>query len=226
MVVRLWLVALVLILAGCAKVSPTVLVREAQSSHYSHSWHTVRRGETLYAVAWLHDSDYRDLAKLNRLKAPYALKIGQRLRLVPRAEAPTLRKRLVSISRHFKVKRPRWQWPTAGWLLNRFAQPVTNKGINIAGRSDQAVVATAPGRVAYAGEGLRGYGKLLILKHNELYLSAYAHNRKLLVREGQWVKGGQVVARMGHSSAPRVMLHFEIRRAGKPVNPLRYLPKR
>lgn len=100
------------------------------------------------------------------------------------------------------------------------------KGINISGYPGQVIRATQSGRVAYAGEGLRGYGKLLIIKHNDLYLSAYAHNRDLLVREGAWVKAGQGIARMGKTGSRRVMLHFEIRRSGLPVDPLRYLPQK
>lgn len=227
---------LILGLTACHHVQHIVPIREARSTQHSHVWHIVRKGETLYSIAWQHDSDYRSLAKYNGLRAPYALKIGQRLRLRP--WKPTQRqrkvvhrtssvhKRVLAPSKNLKTPRIKWVWPTAGKVINTFGKPRTNKGLNIVGRQGQWVRATSAGRVAYAGQGLRGYGKLLILKHNDLYLSAYAHNHELLVREGAWVKTGQVIARMGRSGTQRVMLHFEIRRTGKPVNPLHYLPKR
>lgn len=101
-----------------------------------------------------------------------------------------------------------------------------NKGIDIAGDLGQPVLAASDGTVVYAGSGLRGYGELLIIKHSDTYVSAYGHNRRLLVREGQKVKAGQVIAEMGSTGTDRVKLHFEIRRNGKPVNPLSYLPAR
>ena len=126
-----------------------------------------------------------------------------------------------------KVGRIRWHWPTYGKVIETFSnKSSTRKGIDIAGRLGQKVKAASAGRVVYSGSGLRGYGKLIIVKHNEQYLSAYAHNRKLLVKQGSKVKLGQVIAEMGRSGADRVKLHFEIRREGNPVNPMRYLPKR
>jgi lipoprotein NlpD len=101
-----------------------------------------------------------------------------------------------------------------------------NKGVDIAGRAGDPVLAAADGRVVYAGSGLRGYGNLVILKHNNTYLTAYAHNQSLLVKEDQTVKQGQKIAEMGSTDADRVKLHFEIRRQGKPVDPARYLPAR
>jgi len=120
-----------------------------------------------------------------------------------------------------------WKWPVSGRLLQRYQSEGSGRnGIAIAGRSGDPVHAAASGKVVYAGSGLGGYGKLIIIKHNKDFLSAYAHNRKLMAREGQWVKQGQVIARMGHSGTDRVQLHFEIRKHGRPVNPLRYLPRR
>lgn len=120
-----------------------------------------------------------------------------------------------------------WQWPARGRVLAGFsASNGLNKGIDIGGKLGEPVVAAAAGRVVYAGTGLRGYGKLVIVKHNETYLSAYAHNRVLQVQEGQSVKAGQQIAELGSSGTDKEKLHFEIRRDGKPVNPLTYLPKR
>lgn len=119
----------------------------------------------------------------------------------------------------------RWQWPARGKLLRTFGQ-TKKTGIDISGQPGTQVVASAPGRVVYSGSGLRGYGQLIIIKHNDRFLSAYAHNAKLHVGEGQDVRAGQHVADMGRSGTDRVMLHFEIRRDGKPVNPLPYLKRR
>jgi lipoprotein NlpD len=121
----------------------------------------------------------------------------------------------------------KWQWPTAGKLLASFqGDTALNKGIDLNGKLGESVVAAAAGQVVYSGSGLRGYGKLLIIKHNEIFLSAYAHNSELLTKEGDVVKVGQRIADMGSSGTNRVKLHFEIRREGKPVDPLLYLPKR
>jgi lipoprotein NlpD len=118
-----------------------------------------------------------------------------------------------------------WLWPAQGTQLAGFDE-IKNKGIDIAGRAGDAVLASADGRVVYSGAGLRGYGNLIILKHNNTYLTAYAHNQTLLVKEDQAVRKGQKIAEMGSSDADRVKLHFEIRRQGKPVDPLKYLPAR
>jgi lipoprotein NlpD len=117
-----------------------------------------------------------------------------------------------------------WVWPTAGKVVAGFSETANLKGIDIGGSAGQPVVASAPGKVVYAGTGLRGYGKLIIVKHNATYLSAYAHNREILVKEGQAVARGQKIAEMGDTDANSVKLHFEIRRLGKPMDPLRYLP--
>jgi lipoprotein NlpD len=120
-----------------------------------------------------------------------------------------------------------WAWPTtgAGTVLAGFDEQ-KNKGIDLAGRAGDPVIAAADGRVVYAGAGLRGYGNLIILKHNNTYLTAYAHNQSLLVKEDQSVRKGQKIAEMGSTDTDRVKLHFEIRRQGKPVDPTRYLPAR
>lgn len=114
-----------------------------------------------------------------------------------------------------------WIWPTQGKVIAPFSD---SKGIDIGGKAGQPVVASAAGRVVYAGNGLRGYGKLVIVKHNSTFLSAYAHNRELLVKEGQQVTKGQKISEMGDTDADQVKLHFEIRRLGKPVDPIKYLP--
>jgi lipoprotein NlpD len=121
----------------------------------------------------------------------------------------------------------RWRWPAKGKVVGYFnAKDSVNKGLNIDGRTGDPVIASAPGRVVYAGSGLLGYGNLIIINHNQQFLSAYAHNRKIFVKEKQQVKVGQIIAEMGRSGTTQTMLHFEIRKDGRPVNPLRYLPKR
>jgi lipoprotein NlpD len=116
-----------------------------------------------------------------------------------------------------------FQWPTRGNVLAGFDE-VKNKGVDIAGKAGDPVLAAADGKVVYAGSGLRGYGNLVIIKHNNTYLTAYAHNQSLLVKEDQTIKRGQKIAEMGNSDADQVKLHFEIRRQGKPVDPAKYLP--
>jgi len=117
-----------------------------------------------------------------------------------------------------------WSWPARGRIVTGFSEVASMKGIDIAGTAGQGVAASAGGKVVYAGAGLRGYGKLIIIKHNGTFLSAYAHNRDIVVKEGQQVAKGQKIAEMGNTDADQVKLHFEIRRHGKPVDPLRYLP--
>jgi len=117
-----------------------------------------------------------------------------------------------------------WGMPTQGKLIGQFSESANRKGIDIAGKLGQPILASAPGKVVYSGSGLRGYGKLIIIKHNKTYLSAYAHNDKVLVKEGQSVTRGQKIAEMGNTDASEVELHFEVRRFGKPVDPAKYLP--
>jgi len=206
--------------------------------------HVAQKGDTLYSVAWRYGKDYRDLAYINDLKPPYTIVAGQRLQLSPRKLVtetttrlqPTISKNTQEVTQTtipMLEQEPHiappsaWQWPALGKIINRFAvNNGGNKGIEIAGIAGNAIWATAAGKVVYAGNGLRGYGNLLIVKHNEEFLSAYAHNSKLLVKEGELVKAGQVIAEMGDTEAQQVMLHFEIRKAGKPVDPLQYLPRR
>jgi len=117
-----------------------------------------------------------------------------------------------------------WSMPADGKLIAQFSESSNSKGVDIAGKLGQPVLASAPGKVVYSGSGLRGYGKLIIIKHNKTYISAYAHNDKVLVKEGQAVTRGQKIAEMGSTDADQVKLHFEVRRFGKPVDPAKYLP--
>jgi lipoprotein NlpD len=139
------------------------------------------------------------------------------------AEAPPEKKEGAQAEDDERVE---WSWPAAGKVIAPFNEASSNgKGLDIGGKSGQPVLAAGPGKVVYSGSGLRGYGKLVIIKHNKTYLSAYAHNHKILVKEGQSVSRGQKIAEMGDSDAEQVKLHFEIRRFGKPVDPMKYLPR-
>ena len=245
------------------------------------SIHTVRRGETLYVIAWRYGLDYRDIAGSNRIQEPYRIYPGQELRIEPKAadvsladapptddSRPKVSVRALPPSAPSKTSRPQpsrrvakgaskpapdrppvtskspgpsqsmpktktasangrpitWRWPVTGKIVGAFRKG-GRKGINIGGRRGQSIVAASNGRVVYAGGGLIGYGKLIIVKHNKRFLSAYAHNSQVFVKEGDAVTGGQRIAEMGSTGSDKVKLHFEIRRDGKPVNPLRYLPR-
>ncbi|WES70723.1 murein hydrolase activator NlpD [Superficieibacter sp. HKU1] len=268
-----------------------------KGSYTGGSTYTVKRGDTLFYIAWVTGNDFRDLAQRNNVAAPYALNVGQVLQVgnasgtpitggnavtqadanaqgivlkpaqnstVPVASQPTITysedSGEQSANKMLPNNRPTtstpvtapvtapstvstteptasstttsspistWRWPTDGNIIENFSATENgNKGIDIAGSKGQAIIATADGRVVYAGNALRGYGNLIIIKHNDDYLSAYAHNDTMLVREQQEVKAGQKIATMGSTGTSSTRLHFEIRYKGKSVNPLRYLPQR
>lgn len=207
-----------------------------ESRGKSTNFHTVRAGETLYSIAFRYGLDYKAIASANDISEPYTIYVNQKLRLAgkqkvtarpakktPPATKPSSPKETVITKS--QASDINWRWPVEGEVISRFSLDGTlNKGVDIGGRLGESVRAAADGVVVYAGGGLRGYGKLVILKHSNNFLSAYGHNRAIRVKEGQNVKGGQVVAEIGSSGTDREMLHFEIRRDGKPVDPLIYLP--
>jgi len=261
---------------------------------YSGNTYTVKRGDTLFYIAWITGNDYRDLAQRNNIPEPYSLNVGQNIQLgngsatgnggmlaatdatsggVPKppstsqiqtatvdsqstnaysdnsgkqnvgkmlpaagavaattATAPVTAPVVappVSSTVSNSAPVSTWRWPTDGKIIDNFSSSEGgNKGVALAGSGGQPIFATADGRVVYAGNALRGYGNLIIIKHNDDYLSAYAHNDTMLVREQQEVKAGQKIATMGSTGTSSVRLHFEIRYKGKSVNPLRYLPQR
>ena len=212
-------------------------------------YYTVKAGDTLYRIALDNGQNWRDIAAWNSLSNPNTIEIGQVLRVQPPASAAPavvaapvassgVAARPLSEAGAAPALAPapapapsaagddlQFIWPASGSVIANFDES-TNKGVSIAGKIGDPVVAAADGRVVYAGAGLRGYGNLIILKHNNTYLTAYAHNQALLVREDQAVKQGQKIAEMGSSDTDRVKLHFEVRRQGKPVDPLGFLPKR
>ena len=185
--------------------------------NYETRSHIVRPNETLYAIAWQYGIDYQDLARWNRLSSPDIIQIGQHLRLSPIASvASVVTTSTIQDEPEFRA----WQWPTAGSVVSVFgADDGVPTGIGIEGQEGQIVRASSSGQVVYAGGGLIGYGELVILKHDQVYLSAYGYNRKLLVRQGDIVARGQEIAEMGLGPERSPRLHFEIRRSGVPIKP-------
>ena len=214
-------------------------------------YYTVKPGDTLIRIGLDTGQTTRDIVRWNNLENPNLIEVGQVLRIVPpsnesslvvtrpvgsgvagtttaaaparpasAAPAPVTPPATQPVSTEDDVA---WIWPAQGKLIAGFDE-IKNKGYDIDGRMGDPVIAASDGRVVYAGAGLRGYGNLIILKHNNTYLTAYAHNQTLLVKEDQTVRKGQKIAEMGNSDADRVKLHFEIRRQGKPVDPSKYLP--
>lgn len=201
--------------------------------------YTVRAGDTVYGIAWRYGLDYRELAQWNRLGGGYSIFPGQVLvlRRPPGSALAGTAKRPPPV--HAKEPAPPpekpppaasrldWLWPVKGRVLSSFgAAGAIGKGLDIAGTDRALVTAAAEGRVVYSGSGLIGYGQLIIIKHNNTFLSAYGYNSELLVSQGDKVSKGQQIARMGKGPGKRPMLHFEIRIDGKPVDPIRYLPTR
>ncbi len=218
----------------------------------------VRRGETLYSIAWKFGLNYHSLARWNGIAPPYTIYPGQRLRMnpppgsrplvaqraMPAQTRPAVPQRRVAASTQPNNTLPpvrsspslastraarhmTWIWPAQGTVCAGFSRgPTGNQGIDICGRAGEPVVAAIGGQVVYSGDGLPSYGNLLIIQHNTSIITAYAHNRKLLVHEGQLVKQGQKIAIMGltGTGVTKPTLHFEIRIDGNPVNPMRYLP--
>lgn len=263
---------------------------------YKGDSYTVRKGDTMFLIAYISGMDVKELAALNNISEPYNLSVGQILN-VSNNRAPAMPINTQTVAAAPVVTKPvqpavtytpgpngtqygsdgtitgpikssvgsasataqrtvagtttitqpaqttpmpttvakqapvvsnvAWSWPTNGKITQGFSRSDGgNKGIDIAGSRGQAINAAAAGRVVYAGNALRGYGNLIIIKHNDDYLSAYAHNESILVKDQQEVKAGQQIAKMGSSGTTDVKLHFEIRYKGKSVDPLRYLPKR
>jgi lipoprotein NlpD len=210
-------------------------------------YYTVKPGDTLIRIGMDNGQSWRDIMRWNKLDNANLIETGQVLRVAPpqaealarpavtpapapaavpaknASSAPAAPAPAATSAAEVADEALSFQWPARGNLLAGFDES-KNKGLDIAGKAGDPVLAAADGRVVYAGAGLRGYGNLIILKHNNTFLSAYAHNQTLLVKEDQVIKRGQKIAEMGSSDADQVKLHFEIRRQGKPVDPAKYLP--
>jgi len=243
------ILSIVMILSACSSSTNRAPVQDRTSLSSSKlGYHLVAKGETLYSIAWRYGIDYKKLAKANGVGRSFTIYPGQKIYLnktlvksrpiktaskSSSQKANTQRsKSTTSSQKKAKVVLPsngslKWQWPSQGRIMARFSSLKSlNKGIDIKGGLGEPVLAAAPGVAVYAGSGIRGYGNLLIIKHSERFLSAYAHNSRLLVKEDEVIKAGQKIAEIGNSGTDQSKLHFEIRRDGKPVDPLRYLPKR
>jgi lipoprotein NlpD len=213
---------------GPSKTLAPVVERRWVSFNPNATRHRVVRGETLDAVAFRYDADYRVLAAVNRLRPPYTLYVGQVLRithqpLLVHTPRRSVIKKSVVVQPIVITHVSGWRMPATGRISARFNPAQGRKGIDIMGSPGENVVASATGVVAYAGEGLPGYGNLIIIKHSQQYLTAYAHNARNLVREGQIIQAGSVIAKMGMLDKQHAGLHFEMRQQGQPVDPLKYL---
>ena len=209
-------------------------------------YYSIKPGDTLIRIGLDQGQNWRDIARWNNIENANLIEVGQVLRVVPPGVDPAAAKPAAVTAVTRPVVPPaaagaasappppaprdgdedvNWAWPAAGPVAAAFEEG-RNKGLAIAGRTGDPVLAAADGRVVYAGSGLRGYGNLIIIKHNATYLTAYAHNQALFVKEDQAVRRGQRIADMGATDAERVQLHFEIRRLGKPIDPAKLLPAR
>jgi lipoprotein NlpD len=203
--------------------------------NYEARVHVVQPGDTLYTIAWRHGLDYRVLAGWNNLRNPDLIFTGQRIRLTPPTAGSTARRPRATASAPQPSPPPRtrapespppalpppqWQWPTRGPIVSAYGdRRAVASGIGIGGSAGQPIQAAAAGRVVYTGSGLIGYGQLVIIKHNDTYLSAYGHLSRVLVVQGQEVRRGEEIAAMGLGPQRQARLHFEIRRNGTPVDP-------
>lgn len=245
------IIAICVVMTGCLSSREFISTEEKFSkSKKATGFHTVEKGDTLFSIAWTYGWDYRELADTNSISKPYTIYAGQKIDIV---NPPAIKKsaKVTSVGKSSKWQpKPKkaanrkvktrqsepsntklstqdgWQWPAKGKVIEGFlGNNSQNKGIDIAGELGESVNAAAAGKVVYAGKGLRGYGNLVIIKHDEKFLSAYAHTSRILVREKEKIKAGQIIAEIGSTGTNRVKLHFEIRRNGRPVDPLQFLPK-
>jgi len=270
---KLLLISLMLLLTACSGNNALAPIGREDAGRYQQRptptpapySYTVRKGDTLYSISFRYGMDYRDVARINGIRSPYTIYVGQKLKFkgapttttatrpaptkstqsqpsspsVTRPSIPSQPSRPTTATQAPKAKPSTpapssisgneslvWRWPTEGRVVSTFSESAAGrKGINIIGKPGQPILAAANGKVVYSGNGLPRYGNLLIIKHNDTYLSAYAHNDTLLVKEGDSVKSGQRIATLGRSGTQVEQLHFEIRRNGKPVDPIRFLPK-
>ncbi|MFQ3324576.1 MAG: lipoprotein NlpD [Pseudomonadales bacterium] len=252
LIAKVLVIAMAVFLAACShqpnKVS--IIDRSSGAGTASGSSYKIKRGDTLYAIAWRYGVSYQQLADYNKIATPYMINIGQKLRIPSKsyrvstttsAGSKSTAKSTLSTSRSV-AKKPivaktaitpgvpkknteSWRWPTNGTVEAGYTTSgKIHKGIDIAGKYGQAIYAAKSGKVVYAGAGLKAYGLLIIVKHDEHFLSAYAFNSKVFVTEGDQVKAGDKIAEMGKKESKYTRLHFEIRFDGKPQNPKKYLP--
>lgn len=229
------LLLLIVVISGCSNYSAPIISRE-QPPSTRITKHQVAPGDTLYSIAWRYDLDVRRLARANGISQPYTILKGQVLSL--NTKGVTLNSRPVSPPTQSRASSSRpatevksapkpmvfsknlvWQWPVKGSVVKGYSPEDLRKGLSIKSKNGPDVRPAAPGTVVYAGDGLRGYGKLVIIKHSEILLSAYGHNEKILVKEGQSVKSTETISKLGSKET----LYFEIRKDGYPINPSVYI---
>ena len=230
---RILVCAVLLWLAGCAGALQWNTTQDAAPVEAAPASYTVKPGDDVYAIAWRYGLDYHDVAAWNRLGSDYRIHPGDRL--VLRAPAGSLRRPVPTIATGHAaqaVAAPpsgpvQWAWPVDGHVVRMF-HPGDRlaKGVDLTAPEGTEIHAASNGKVVYAGTGIVGYGKLIIIKSSETFLSAYADNDQILVKEGDSVRIGERIATMGLGRDGRPVLHFEIRYGGQPVDPLSYLPKR
>jgi lipoprotein NlpD len=193
--------------------------------------YTVKRGDTLYAIAWRHQLYWEDLARWNGIGRGHVIHVGQVLKLYPSRGSQASSRPAPSSPARQTTPAPsappvQWQWPVTGGTATLTTRPNGGQGLTVSGQLGEDIRAAAAGNVVYTGSGLLGYGQLVILKHNATYLSAYGHTKSVSVREGDAVIAGQRIATMGAGPNGDAMLYFEIRINGTPGNPLTFLPTR
>ncbi len=245
-----------LLIGGCGSTGPAPVDGWDWKGPVPDGYYLVRKGDTLAEIAQRRGVRFRTLAQWNGLKSPYTIYAGRLLRIQPPDGSPVPRRGYVArtgsksgksaarASRSGGAKSApavqsaapgsrraasgvAWDWPLDGRLLQGFLQgDRTHQGIRIGGRAGEQVRAAAEGKVVYSGSGLKGYGNLIIVKHNKKYLSAYGFNRRLYVKEGDNVSRGQAIAEVGQGAEGAYLLHFEVRRDGTAVDPILYLPRR
>ena len=206
-----------------------VLLASCSSTPERRDTYTVKRGDTLYTIASRHKLDWRELARWNAIGRDYVIHPGQVLKLYPargRAISAPSPARQTARANAPSAAPVQWQWPVNGGTATLTSRPNGGQGLTVSGQLGEEIHAAAAGRVVYTGSGLLGYGQLVILKHNETYLSAYGHTQSVAVHEGDAVAAGQRIATMGPGPQGQAMLYFEIRINGTPGNPLSFLPRR
>ena len=231
-----------LILPGCSGWAPV----EDRIAEVPPPYHLVVRGENLFRIAWRYGLDYREIAQWNNLASPDRILAGQRLRLTPpgssrRVTAKPTPRPIQPSTTPPKASRPqppkpsppqqtvaisggKWEWPAQGTIVKSYNPAVPGgKGIQIGGTPGQSIKAASNGEIVYKGSGLSGYGRLIIVKHSDSLLSAYGYLGRIFVQEGETVRKGQIIAEMDTGEAAQPVIHFEVRKNGRPINPLQYL---
>ncbi|BFT83027.1 amidase activator ActS [Enterobacter pseudoroggenkampii] len=221
---------LTLFLAGCSG------SKSSDTGSYSGSVYTVKRGDTLYRISRATGTSVKDLARLNNLSPPYTIEVGQQLKVsggTSSGKKSSSKGKTAKVTPSYQVPQSSWPpvgqrcwiWPASGKVVAPYSlSEGGNKGIDIAAARGTPVYASGAGKVVYVGNQLRGYGNLIMIKHGEDYITAYAHNDTMLVNNGQNVKAGQKIATMGSTGTDSVKLHFQIRYKATAIDPQRYLP--